>query len=134
LNLRRNAQLLLIIIGLVIAGYLTYAHYAGTQLACPNIGVLNCEGVTTSQYSAILGVPVALLGLALFLLAVLMILGRNETLIFLWSLAAGLAVLYSIGSMVLLGEVCLYCGALDVTMILTILVSNVGIGKKTARC
>jgi uncharacterized membrane protein len=35
-------------------------------LACPETGVVNCVKVTTSSYSTLAGVPVALLGLLFF--------------------------------------------------------------------
>lgn len=54
--------------GTAIAAYLTYEHFsAGATLACPGTGVVNCVKVTTSQYSKLLGIPVALLGLGFFL-------------------------------------------------------------------
>lgn len=53
--------------GLLAAGYLTVEHFtASTTLACPDTGVLNCEKVTTSAQSKVLGIPVALLGLVFF--------------------------------------------------------------------
>jgi uncharacterized membrane protein len=54
-------------LGLLVAGYLTIEHYtASTTLACPETGVVNCQKVTTSAQSAVLGIPVALLGLMFF--------------------------------------------------------------------
>ena len=129
MSLRLTALQILIALGLALSAYMTIAHYTNTQLACPNTGAFNCEEVTTSQYSMILGVPVALLGLALFLLAVLMVLGRNETLIFLWAFAGAMSVLYSLGSMALIGTICVYCTTLDAIIVLTAIVSNVGIRK-----
>jgi len=59
--------LLLSIAGLAVSTYLTYEHFtAGSTLACPNTGVVNCVKVTSSEYSRILGIPVALLGLGFF--------------------------------------------------------------------
>ena len=53
--------------GLAVASYLTYAHFAGaTSLACPDTGFIDCAKVTTSSYSRIFGIPVALLGLLFF--------------------------------------------------------------------
>jgi uncharacterized membrane protein len=53
--------------GLVIAGYLTWEHFTGaTSFACPQTGTINCVKVTTSSYSTIAGIPVALLGLLYF--------------------------------------------------------------------
>jgi uncharacterized membrane protein len=55
---------LLCLAGLGISVYLTIEHYsASTSLACPDTGVVNCLKVTTSTYSKLFGVPVALLGL-----------------------------------------------------------------------
>lgn len=53
--------------GLGVAAYLTDAHYnTGIRLACPDTGLINCAKVTTSSYSKVLGIPVAVLGLAFF--------------------------------------------------------------------
>jgi uncharacterized membrane protein len=58
---------LLCLCGLGAAGYLTYEHYTGsTTLACSDTGTVNCLKVTTSTYSKVAGVPVALLGLLFF--------------------------------------------------------------------
>jgi uncharacterized membrane protein len=47
-----------------ISSYLTFTHYADpAALACPDTGVVNCTLVTTSSWSVLLGVPVAVLGL-----------------------------------------------------------------------
>jgi uncharacterized membrane protein len=65
LSLRR-AMLVLNVIGLGVAGYLTYVHYAGFQnLLCVggHHGVSSCETVQSSTWSELAGVPVALLGL-----------------------------------------------------------------------
>lgn len=51
--------------GSAIAAYLTYSHFADRPTACGGIG--QCELVQTSEYSEVLGVPVALLGLLYFL-------------------------------------------------------------------
>lgn len=59
--------LVLSVAGLAVAAYLTYEHFtASTTLACPDTGVVNCVKVTTSEYSDLLGIPVAVLGLAFF--------------------------------------------------------------------
>jgi uncharacterized membrane protein len=61
------AGTILSVLGIGVAAYLTYAHYhPSTRLACPSTGIINCETVTTSKYSHIFGVPVALLGLLYF--------------------------------------------------------------------
>ena len=62
-------------LGLVFAGagvaassYLTAAHYTTTSiLACSGSGTINCAKVTTSPQSMLIGIPIAVLGLAWFL-------------------------------------------------------------------
>jgi uncharacterized membrane protein len=51
---------LLTLVGLGIAGYLTYVHYEGIAPVCSTGG---CERVQASSYAEIAGVPVSLLGL-----------------------------------------------------------------------
>ena len=52
------------LLAVALAAYLTVTHYTDpTALACPDTGIVNCTAVTTSQWSVLLGVPVALLGL-----------------------------------------------------------------------
>jgi uncharacterized membrane protein len=48
------------LIGIAIAAYLTYVHYAHTAPICTTGG---CETVQKSKYAELAGVPVALLGL-----------------------------------------------------------------------
>ena len=55
------AILVLSVIGVGIAGYLTYVHYAGIKVLCLSSG--GCETVQASRYAKLGGVPVALLGL-----------------------------------------------------------------------
>lgn len=50
--------------GLGTSGYLTYSHYADQATVCAGIG--SCEFVQTSEYSEIIGIPVALFGLLFF--------------------------------------------------------------------
>ena len=53
--------------GLGVSLYLTVEHYtAGALLACPETGVVNCQKVTSSPQSVVLGIPVAVLGLVFF--------------------------------------------------------------------
>ncbi len=54
-------MIVLAAIGLGIASYLTYVHYAGIKPACT--AGESCTKVQTSVYSELAGVPVALMGL-----------------------------------------------------------------------
>jgi uncharacterized membrane protein len=57
-----RTMVVLTVIGLGVATYLTYIHYAGIKPLCGKGGG-SCEIVQTSQYSKLAGVPVALIGL-----------------------------------------------------------------------
>ena len=57
----RLAILILSLIGVAVAGYLTYVHYEGLKVLCLSSG--GCETVQASRYAKLDGVPVALLGL-----------------------------------------------------------------------
>ncbi|MET3806383.1 putative membrane protein [Nakamurella sp. UYEF19] len=62
------ASFALCLVGLLISAYLTYEHFTDSAtLACSDNGAINCLKVTTSQWSEIAGVPVAVAGLAFFL-------------------------------------------------------------------
>jgi uncharacterized membrane protein len=54
-------MIVLTVIGLGVASYLTYVHYAGIKPACT--AGESCTKVQTSVYSKLVGVPVALIGL-----------------------------------------------------------------------
>jgi uncharacterized membrane protein len=57
----RIAMIAITLIGLGVASYLTYVHYAGIKPACT--AGESCTKVQTSIYSDLAGVPVALIGL-----------------------------------------------------------------------
>jgi uncharacterized membrane protein len=54
---------LVALVGVGIATYLVYVHYAGIQPFCV-AGGGGCEKVQTSDYAKLAGIPVAVLGLA----------------------------------------------------------------------
>ena len=59
--------LVLTVAGLLVSAYLTYEHYtSGHSFACPESATVNCVKVTTSAYSSLVGIPVALLGLLFY--------------------------------------------------------------------
>ncbi len=72
----RRAAIGLSALGLGVAGYLTYIHYAGLAPVCAISH--GCETVQTSQYATLLGVPVALLGLLSYLVVFACALSRRE--------------------------------------------------------
>lgn len=56
----------LCLVGIGIAGYLTYVHYTDSTIVCAFGG--GCETVNKSKYAAFLGVPVAVLGLITYVI------------------------------------------------------------------
>lgn len=62
-----DASLFVALAGLAFSLYLTVEHFtASSTLACPEGATINCAKVTTSQWSVIAGIPVAVLGLGYF--------------------------------------------------------------------
>jgi uncharacterized membrane protein len=123
----RIASLGLSVLAVGIASYLTVVHYADpAALACPDTGIVNCQLVTTSSWSVVLGVPLALLGL----LWALVMTGlstpwawRSQTewidRVRLGLAAAGaLMVLYLVYvELFRIGAICLWCTAMHVTAV-----------------
>ncbi len=58
----KTTLLVLSVIGICLAGYLTYVHYSGVTPPC-SIKGNPCSQVQKSKYSELAGVPVALMGL-----------------------------------------------------------------------
>jgi uncharacterized membrane protein len=65
----------LALVGAGIAAYLVYARYAHVSIACSTGG---CETVQSSDYAEIVGIPVAVLGLAGYLAIFATALFRGE--------------------------------------------------------
>jgi uncharacterized membrane protein len=64
------------LIGIGIAGYLTYVHYAGLKVVCLSSG--GCETVQASRYAKLDGIPVAVLGLAGYITILLTLAVRTD--------------------------------------------------------
>ena len=60
--MRTTAIAGLALLGLAISAYLTWVHYAGIEPVCT--GISDCERVQGSEYAELVGIPVALLGVA----------------------------------------------------------------------
>lgn len=121
----RPVAMLLAVLGIAIAGYLTYVHYAGIPPVCTGGG--GCEKVQGSEYSEIVGVPVALLGL-LGYIGILSLLalwrgenGRLAVLIVAWGGLAFSGYL-QFRSLVTVDATCVWCLGSAITMLLITLV------------
>ena len=76
-RLLRRTALVLAVIGVAIAGYLVYVHYAHVQPICSISH--GCETVQKSKYAKLAGVPVALLGLIGYVAILVSLFVRTET-------------------------------------------------------
>ncbi len=113
------ASLLVCLLGIAVASYLTYVHYTDVRnLACSDRGVVNCAKVTTSAQSHFLGMPVAVLGLAYFVgmaaLCLPFVWRRPEPIVRYARLAAALGgvamVLWLVyAELFIIDAICLYC-------------------------
>jgi uncharacterized membrane protein len=115
------------LLGLGIAGYLTFEHYtSSSSLACSDNGAVNCLKVTTSSYSAVAGVPVALLGLVFFIVMLVLQLPRMwqrperwlRVLRVGWSVVGVASVIYLLSAELFsIDAICLWCTAVHVITI-----------------
>lgn len=118
---------LLALLGVGIAGYLTYVHYAGIDPACTGGG--GCERVQASQWSELAGIPVALLGLLGYLgilAALLAWPGENGRLAVLAAAWLGLAfsVYLQYRALVTVDATCVWClGSAVVMSLITVVVT-----------
>ncbi len=137
----KKAIIALASIGILDAGYLTYAHYRAQILRCFGVTVVNsCQVVTESIYSTMLGVPVAVIGLCfyLFVLGVAWLSFKNKY-NFLLNLilpVTALATLTSLRFVYLqvsvIGYICYYC-MVSAGLSLTLFIISAIIYKKMNR-
>lgn len=57
----RRITIGLTVLGILVAGYLTYVELTDSEVLCKGVG--GCDVVQNSRYAEIMGVPVALIGL-----------------------------------------------------------------------
>ena len=116
-------------LGVGVTGYLTYEHYtSSTTLNCPaGGGMVDCLKVTTSQYAAIHGVPVVVLGLIFFGVMIMLQSRRAWAQTspgvragrLLWSLAGvGTAIWLVYAELFKLHAICMWCTAVHIISLL----------------
>lgn len=133
------AIVVMAIIGLGIAIYLTTVHYAGAPLLCTAGGVVNCTQVTTSSYSVVPGtqLPITVPGMLWFLVSGGLAIAawriqahtgaaplRLALAQLAWSAVGLVTVLYLVYvELVRLHAICEWCSAVHVLTLLTFLVA-----------
>jgi uncharacterized membrane protein len=139
---RSGSQVLLLVLSLLgvgIATYLTLVHYTNAPLVCSTSGLVDCARVLSSLYSVVPGtsVPITVPGLAWCVVsAALAVVGlygatglqprRIYVAQFAWSLLGLLAVLYLVYiEIVRLHTICAWCTAFHVVILLMFLVTLV---------
>jgi uncharacterized membrane protein len=114
----RVAAAAVVLAGVGIAGYLTWAHYSGATVACVRGG--GCETVQHSSYAEIAGVPVALLGLVSYTAVALLVAVDSENARLAAATLAFVGVLFSAYLLALqlfvIDAVCIWCLANDVVI------------------
>ena len=115
----RAAVAVLALLGAGIAAYLTYTHYRGIAPVCTTGG---CEEVQTSEYAEVLGIPVAVIGLAgyLALLATAFVRSPGAAAAGVAMALGGLgfAVYLVVVQLAILEAVCIWCFASDAVIAL----------------
>ena len=109
--------------GLAIAGYLTVVKLSGGTPVCGPLG--GCETVQTSEYSAVLGIPVSVYGLGYSLAVLVAILawwrtGDRRALMAAYGIGilGVMAVAYLVYlQLVVIGAICVWCMAFDTTVV-----------------
>lgn len=116
------AALVPAVLGLAASVYLTVEHFTSSStFACPESATINCQKVTTSSYSHLLGVPVALGGALYFVVMVALVsppAWRSTALDRVRPVAAGIgvvAVLYLVwAELFRIDALCLWCTVVHV--------------------
>jgi len=105
--------------GAAVAGYLVYARYTDTTLACATGG---CETVQRSDYALIAGIPVAVLGLGAYLVLLATAFSTSEIARVVGAVVAGSGTLFAAyllyAQIVVIDAVCQWCVASDVLIAL----------------
>ena len=114
----RLATALVALAGVGVAGYLTWAHYAGSQVVCVVGG--GCETVQESEYAEIAGVPVALLGLVAYVVMLGLVAWDTEGARLAAATLAFVGLLFSLYLLALqlfvIDAICVWCLANDIVV------------------
>jgi len=135
------AFLFLSALGFLDSAFLTIEHYNRDPFSCPLFG--GCEEVTSSIYSEVFGIPIALLGtgyyITIFLLSLYSYLREDKRAINLASFITPIGLICSIYLVYLmlfvLNSICFYCllSAISSSLLFMVGIVNLSPWKKTKR-
>jgi len=105
--------------GVGVAAYLTWVHYHPEALVCTKGG--GCETVQHSHYAVLLGVPIAVFGLAAWVAVLALVIWDSPLARLLVAAVALVAVVFAaylvILQLVVIDAVCVWCMANDVVLV-----------------
>jgi uncharacterized membrane protein len=117
----------LALLGLAIGIYLTYVHYAGIEPVCSSIS--NCERVQSSEYADLLGIPVAVLGIAGYAAILASLFTRVEVTALLAYLAMAFSAYLTWAEVFKIDAICQWCvGSAIVTLAIAVLATLRALG------
>ena len=117
----------LALLGLAISVYLTWVHYAGIEPVCT--GVSDCERVQTSEYADLVGIPVAVLGIAGYTAILASLLTRLEVTALLAYLAVAFSAYLTWAELFKIEAICQWCvGSALITLAIAVLATLRALG------
>ncbi len=131
---RRWARLGMALVGLGISVYLTVVHYGHVPLACPlaRRGIVDCAAVVTSPQSVALGLPLAVWGIAWFVVTAALVLraGPGQALAErAWATVGAVAVVYFVYlELFAVGRLCAWCTAVHLLVLANLILVGMDAG------
>jgi uncharacterized membrane protein len=122
----RLAAIVLALIGLGVASYLTYVHYEDIKPVCGLGG--DCVKVQTSEWSKLAGVPVAVLGLVAYATILVSLFVPGEEALIVGALASlvgfGFSAYLTYRELFTIDAICQWCVASAIVMTLLAVVTT----------
>ncbi len=75
----KHIALVLVVVGLLISGYLSYVKFLDVPIICSENQTFSCSTVQASRWSTLLDIPIAYLGFGLYLLIGSLLLLEDST-------------------------------------------------------
>ncbi len=118
-RLVRGAILFVSAVGIGVAAYLTYVHFRPGALICTTGG--GCETVQESRYAVLVGIPIAILGLAAWITTFVLTIWNSDVARLLTVALAAIACAFGIYLVILqlfvIDAVCVWCMTNDVLLL-----------------